>query len=44
MEYEPNELTARVLRDSEQGKNLKSFATVEELFKDLEIEDDEDER
>lgn len=32
----PNELTAKTLRDSEAGREVRSFETAEELFEDLE--------
>jgi hypothetical protein len=32
----PNELTAKTLRDSEAGRDVESFETTENLFKDLE--------
>jgi hypothetical protein len=31
----PNALTAKVLADTKAGKNLKHFATREELYADL---------
>jgi len=31
----PNEETAQVLRDTDEGKNLVKYNTVEEMFKDL---------
>jgi DNA-damage-inducible protein J len=31
----PNALTVKTLKDSRKGKNVKSFATKEELFRDL---------
>ncbi len=31
----PNELTAKVLADSRQGRGLREAANVEELFKEL---------
>ena len=33
----PNELTDKVLRESEQGVDLRAVSTVDELFKDLAI-------
>jgi hypothetical protein len=32
----PNPVTARTLRDSEGGRNVREFDTAEELFEDLE--------
>lgn len=32
----PNALTAKVIADAKAGKNVKSFATLEEMFADLE--------
>ena len=31
----PNRLTAKTLRDSEAGRNVRQFQTVDELFDDL---------
>jgi len=31
----PNEETAQVLRDTDEGKNLVKFNTTEDMFKDL---------
>lgn len=31
----PNETTKKVLNESKKGKNVKTFATKEELFRDL---------
>ncbi len=31
----PNKETIKTLEDSEKGKNLKSFDTIEELIRDL---------
>jgi len=31
----PNALTAKTLRDSKKGKNVKTFATRDELYRDL---------
>jgi len=31
----PNEETAQVLRDTDEGKNLVKYKTVEDMFKDL---------
>lgn len=33
----PNAETARVLREAEQGKNLVTYANLEEMFEDLGI-------
>jgi hypothetical protein len=32
----PNPLTAKTLRDSEAGRNVREFDTADELFEDLE--------
>jgi hypothetical protein len=32
----PNPVTAKTLRDSEGGRNVREFDTAEELFEDLE--------
>jgi DNA-damage-inducible protein J len=32
----PNDLTARTLKEAEQGRNLHTASTVEELFEELE--------
>ena len=37
---EPNEVTKRALRDAHEDKNLFTCDTVEELFEELEKEDD----
>ena len=31
----PNEETAQVLRDTDEGKNLVKYKTMEDMFKDL---------
>jgi DNA-damage-inducible protein J len=31
----PNEETAQVLRDTDEGKNLVKYKTIEDMFKDL---------
>ncbi len=31
----PNEETAQVLRDTDEGKNLVKYNTIEDMFKDL---------
>jgi hypothetical protein len=33
----PNEETARVLRDAQEGKNLLNYGNLEEMFEDLGI-------
>ena len=33
----PNETTLKTFQDSESGKNMKTFATVDELYQDLGI-------
>jgi len=34
----PNKLTQKTLKESAEGKNVKRFNTVDELFEDLDIE------
>ncbi len=31
----PNEETAQVLRDTDEGRNLVKYSTIEDMFKDL---------
>ena len=38
----PNELTDKVLRESEQGVDLRAASTVDELFEELERDDPSD--
>ncbi len=38
----PNELTDKVLRESEEGVNLRAASTVDELFEELERDDSPD--
>ncbi len=33
----PNETTLKTFQDSESGKNMKTFATLDELYQDLGI-------
>ena len=33
----PNELTAATLKDAEEGKNLHSVSSVEQLFEELDL-------
>lgn len=33
----PNELTAKTLKETKEGKNIKTFSSKEEMFKDLDL-------
>jgi antitoxin component of RelBE/YafQ-DinJ toxin-antitoxin module len=37
MQRKPNKVTMKAIKQSEEGKNLKKFESLEDLFEDLGI-------